>query len=69
MLRVSVELRGGTVAVLGIVERDGGDLASYDVELLDDRGTTRARVELFDRTRGPVALVTEALAAVAEARR
>ena len=69
MLRVTIEVGGGIHAMLGIVERDGGDLASYDVELLDDRGTTRARVELFDRSRGHVALVGEALAAIAEARR
>lgn len=69
MLYVRIEAGGAVEAVLGIAERDAGTLASYDVELKDHRGVTYARVELFDTTRGAVALVTEALNAIAEARR
>jgi hypothetical protein len=69
MLRVTIGGGGGIDAMLCIVERDPGDVASYDIEMVDGRGTTRARVDLFDRTRGAVELAAAALVAIAEARR
>lgn len=64
MLYVRIDAGGTTQAVLCVVRAAAG----YEIELLDERGSTRAHLAA-DPERAPLELLEAALAAIREARR